>query len=669
MNDDEKQVPKETQKLRDIHASLIREFDEIQSALREGREQCLEDRRFVSIAGAQWEGELSLQFENKPKMEVNKIALAVTRIENEYRNNKIQAIFTPKDGADMDASDVAQSLFRADEQDSMAQEAYDNAFSEALKGGIGAFEMHAEYEDEDDYENEYQRIRISPIYDADSTVYFDLNAKRQDKADAKSCYVLTSLTHDAFEAEFPDEDPVSVQKSVCRTEFDWFGADVVYIARCYRVEKVAETVRIFEKLDGSKERYTETELEENPELEETLEATGSQEIDQKTVKRNRVHMYTISGNKILEDCGYIAGKNIPVIPAYGHREFVDNIERCRGHVRFAKDAQRLKNMQISKLAEISALSSVEKPIFTREQMAGNEDMWSNDNLKNYPYLTVNPIVDESGNTIPAGPVGYTKPPAIPPALAGLLQITEADISDILGNQEKGDKIVSNISGKAVELVQRRLDYQAYIYMSNFSKAIQRAGEVWLSMRKDVYVERGRRMKTIGQRGETGSVQLMQPSLDTDGNTIYKNDPSATNFDVTVDVGPSSESKRAATVESIVNMLAITSDPETQQVLQAMAIMNMEGEGLQDIREFFRKKLVRMGAIAPTEEDKQAMAAEAQQPDPNAQYLQAAAESEMAKAAKARTDNVLTMAKAEETKAKTEETKAKTLETLAEIRQG
>ena len=48
---------------------------------------------------------------------------------------------------------------------------------------------------------------------------------------------------------------------------------------------------------------------------------------------------------ILEDAGYIAGKCIPIVVVYGKRWFVDNIERCMGHVRLAKDAQRLKTLQ------------------------------------------------------------------------------------------------------------------------------------------------------------------------------------------------------------------------------------------------------------------------------------------------------------------------------------
>jgi hypothetical protein len=65
-----------TQRLRDVHARALREFDNIQSAIRNERLQCLQDRRFYSIAGAQWEGPLEEQYENKPKFEVNKIALA-----------------------------------------------------------------------------------------------------------------------------------------------------------------------------------------------------------------------------------------------------------------------------------------------------------------------------------------------------------------------------------------------------------------------------------------------------------------------------------------------------------------------------------------------------------------------------------------------------------------
>lgn len=654
------------ERLASIHDEALLEFDSIQASMREERLQCLEDRRFYSIAGAQWEGNLAEQFNNKPRFEVNKIHLSVMRIINEYRNNRISVDFVSKDGdADDKLADTCDLLFRADEQDSCADEAYDNAFEEAVGGGFGAFRLRSVYEDEYDEDNDHQRIRIEPIYDADSTVFFDLDAKRQDKSDARMCFVLTAMTRDAYRAEWND-DPASWPKEIHQYEFDWATPDMVYVAEVYRVEETSELIRIFQTIDGEEERYTETDFERDEMLEETLNTIGTIEVRQKRVKRRKVRKYIMSGSGILEDAGYIAGCEIPIVPVYGKRWFIDNIERCMGHVRLAKDAQRLKNMQLSKLGEISALSTVEKPLFTPEQVAGFEVMWAEDNLKNYPYLLLNTVTDANGQEVMSGPIGYTKPPQIPPALAGLLQITEQDMVDVLGKQEAGEEIISNVSGKAIELIQNRLDMQSFIYMSNMAKAIKRCGEIWLSMARDTYVEEKRKMKGVGMQGELERIELVQPVMSAEtGEIEYENDMSRAKFDVNVEVGPSSSSKRAATVRSLMGMLQITTDPETQVVLQSMAMMNMEGEGLSDVRKFFRQKLIRMGAIEPTDQEKEELIAELQQlqgqPDPQAQYLQAAAAEAQAKAMKAAADTEYAVAR-------TEETRAKTVETLAGIQQ-
>lgn len=637
------------------------EFDSIQSAIKNERMQCLEDRRFYSIAGSQWEGPLGEQFENKPKFEVNKIHLAVIRIINEYRNNRITVDFVSKDGKKADSlADTCDGLYRADEQDSTAEEAYDNAFEEAVAGGFGAWRLRAEYEDEEDEEDERQRIRIEPIFDADSSVFFDLDAKRQDKSDAKRCFVISSMTRDAYKEEFGD-DPSDWPKTITHTEFDWYTPNVVYIAEYYRVEEVSETIRVFETIDGEEEKYSESDFEADENLEQSLAAIGTKEIRKKKVKRRKVHKYILSGGKVLEDCGYIAGKNIPIVPVYGKRWFVDNIERCMGHVRLAKDSQRLKNMQLSKLGEIAAFSSMDKPIFTPEQMAGHQVMWAEDNVKNYPYLLANPMTDMNGQPVANGPIGMKTAPNIPPAMVALMQVTEQDMADVLGRPENAEKMVSNISGKAVEMIQQRLDMQTFIYMSNMAKAIKRSGEIWLSMAKDIFVEEGRNIKAIGKQGEVSTVELMRPVIGESGEIEYENDLSSANFDIAVDVGPSSSSKKAATVRAITGMMTITQDPETMQVLGSMAMMNMEGEGVSEVRDFFRKRLVNMGAVKPTEEEMQAMQAQAAQaqPDPQTQYMMAAANQADAEASKARADTVLTVAKAEETQ-------AKTLKTMAEI---
>jgi hypothetical protein len=654
------------QRLTNLHSEALRQFNDIQTALRDERLQCLQDRRFYSLCGAQWEGPLYDQYENKPKFEVNKIMLAVIRIVNEYRNNRITVDYVSKDGTDnARLAEVCDGLYRADEQASVADEAYDNAFEEAVGGGIGAWRLRTVYEDEENDEDDRQRIRMEPIFDADSSVFFDLNAKRQDKSDAKYAFVVTSMTRESYKETYND-DPTDWPKIIHQYEFDWATPDVVFVAEYYKIEEKTETIRIFEAIDGTEERYTAADFEADETLEETLMAIGTTEVRQKRVKRMRVRKYIMSGGRVLEDAGYIAGKNIPIVVVYGKRWFVDNVERCMGAVRLAKDSQRLKNMQLSKLGEISALSSVEKPIMLPEQVAGHQLMWAEDNLRDYPYLLVNPVTGADGSTQITGPVGYTRSPAIPPAMAALLQITEQDMQDILGNPQGADKMVSGVSGKAVEMIQTRVDMQTFIYMSNFAKGMKRCGEIWLSMAKEIYVENKRKMKTIAPTGESSMVELMKPMIDTEtGAMVMENDLSSATFDVVAEVGPSSSSKRAATVRALTGMLQITTDPVTAKVLTAMAMANMEGEGIGEANAYFRKELLRMGVVQPTDDEAQELMAEMQgkPQDPNAMYLQAAAEGELAKAAKARADTVETVASAELKRAQTLETLGKVDETV------
>lgn len=651
-------------RLAKVHQEALQEFDDIQAAVRPERLKCLDDRRFYSVDGAQWEGALGEQFENKPRFEFNKTHLAVIRIITEYRQNRVTVDFIPKDGTDADeTADVCDGLYRADEQDSTAEEAYDNAFEEAVGGGFGAWRLRACYEDEDDEENDRQRIKIEPIYDADTSVFFDLNAKRQDKADAKRCYVVSAMARKAYEEEYED-DPSSWPKEITRSEFDWATPEVVYLCELYKIEETTELIHYFRGLDDQDMKVPDQELKDDPEKLPTLLATGFREVRQKRVKRNRVHKYLMSGGKVLEDCGYVPGRCIPIIPVYGKRWFVDNVERCMGHVRLAKDAQRLLNMQISNLGQIAALTPREKPIFTPEQIAGLEMFWAEDNVKDYPYGLVNPIRDADGNVQAAGPIGYTKAPSVPPALAALVQFTEQGLRDLLGNQQDGEQLRSNITEGVVEQIQDRQDMQVAIYLSNFVKAMKRCGDVWLSMANDLLVEENRKMKTIDHQGEVSSVELNTSSYDLEtGETKTGNDMTKARYDVVADVGPSSSSRRKATVRRLTAMMAIAKDPETLTVLASMALMNMEGEGIDEVRDFYRKKLVQMGVVKPTPEEQQEMAqAQAnQQPDPNAVYLQAAAEEAQAKAGKAKADTINTMAD-------TELKKADTLKTLAEAGQ-
>jgi hypothetical protein len=302
---------------------------------------------------------------------------------------------------------------------------------------------------------------------------------------------------------------------------------------------------------------------------------------------------------------------------------------------------------------------------------GHTVMWSERNIKNFGYLLVNPLEDANGNIVSAGPIGSLKAPEIPPALAAVLQLTGNNMKELLGNQEQAEQIQPNASGVAIELVQNRIDMQSFIYMDNMKKAIRREAEIWLSMAREVYVADGRKMKTLGEQNEVNSVTLRK-SVIQDDVQAYENDLEAADFDVDVTVGPSSQSRRAATVRTLSGMMALTDDPVTKKVLTSMIMANIEGYGIdQDFRDFFRKDLIRLGVKKPTDEEAEELEVEAANtpPDPQQKLLDAAAAEADANAKAANAKTILTIEQAEKTKAETGKAEAETIAAIAGIEHG
>ena len=92
------------------------------------------------------------------------------------------------------------------------------------------------------------------------------------------------MTRDSYK-EIYNDDPTDWPKIIHQYEFDWATPDIVFVAEYYKLEEKAETIRIFQAIDGTEERYTATDFENDETLEETLMAIGTREVRQKRVKR------------------------------------------------------------------------------------------------------------------------------------------------------------------------------------------------------------------------------------------------------------------------------------------------------------------------------------------------------------------------------------------------
>lgn len=608
-------------------------FDRAYSPQQDVREKCIEATRFARVPGGQWEGataagtKLDDQFEKYPKFEINKVATELNRIIAEYRNNRITVKFRPGDkAASEELANKLNGLFRADYEETDGGEACDNAFDDAATGGFGCFRLTSMLVNEYDPMDERQRTGFEPIYDPSRSVWFDPDAKKYDKSDALWAFCMYSLSPEKYEAEYGKTPPTSLDTTTMTTwEYDWFAPEVIYIAKYYEIRKESVDVVSYQQpITSEIATYDSDQIED---IEDELAEAGFVEVARRSVKRRRVYVSVVDGENFLEKPRRIPGEHIPLIPVYGKRWFIDDIERVEGHIAKAMDPQRLYNLQVSMLADTAAQDPGSIPIVGMEQIRGLEKHWEARNKKRPSFLVLREAKDKQGNIIgPATPAGYTQPAVMNQALAALLQQTSADIQEVTGGSQAMQQMPSNIANDTVNSLMNRSDMASFIYLDNMAKSLKRAGEVWLSMAREVYGS-DREVRIVNQDG-TDDIALMNAQVvdRQTGKAVALNDLSTGRYDVTVDVGPSYTARRDATVSVLTGILnAMLPQDPMRPVIQGIILDNLDGEGLDDFKEYNRKQLLTSGAVKPRnpeEEQMVAQAQQAQQQQPNPEMIAA-----------------------------------------------
>lgn len=655
-------------------------FDRAYTPQQDVREKCIEATRFARVPGGQWEGataagtKLDDQFEKYPKFEINKVATELNRIIAEYRNNRITVKFRPGDKeASEELANKLNGLFRADYEETDGGEACDNAFDDAATGGFGCFRLTSMLVNEYDPMDERQRIAIEPVYDPSRSVWFDPDAKKYDKSDALWAFCMYSLSPEKYEAEYGKTPPASLDVTTMTSwEYDWFEPEVVYIAKYYEVRKESvDVISYRQPITGEIATYDSDQIED---IEDELALAGFQEVARRSVKRRRVYVSVVDGQNFLEKARRIPGEHIPLIPVYGKRWFIDDIERVEGHIAKAMDPQRLYNLQVSMLADTAAQDPGQIPTLDPEQVKGYEDHWANRNRKRPAYLPIRPPRDKAGNpTGPAAPASYTPQAQLSPAIATMLQLTSADIQEVTGGSQAMQQMPSNIAQETVNDLMNRSDMTSFIYLDNMAKSLKRAGEVWLSMAREVYGS-DREVRVVNEDG-TDDIALMNAQVvdRQTGQVVALNDLSTGRYDVTVDVGPSYTARRDATVAALTRVLSTMApqDPEAG-IIRGLIMENMDGEGLDDYKEYNRNKLLTAGIVKPRNAKEQELVQQAQaaaqsQPDANMVLAQAQMVAAQAEAQKANNETAQTQIKAFTAQQDAMESQANTVYKLAQAR--
>lgn len=624
-----------------------------------------EDMRFIGVDGGMWEDFLSETHNNltrRARLELDITSDYVMRYIGEWTLNRANVIFTQDDHKTSEEdAELLNGVYRADFKDNDGQIAQDTAVFETAVCGVGAFKLSSRFVDEEDPENDDQEIIFEPINNSFNHVLWDENAKRADKADAKRVTVLTGYSPDAFEELWPEAEKNSIQDPETYLKFTWTTREVIYVAERYEIKTVKEALTVWQHILANEVKaFIKDKIDE-----EELKAKGWEFVRERTINRQTVWKTVFSGADILEESKRIAGKYLPIIPMYGFRTYIDNVEHTRGLVRKLKDANRTINMGISRMAESSSSSGDSVPIFTRRQIEGLESNWAD--KTNKPYQVINDLTDAQGNPVASPPVGYLQPNQVDPNTISVLETVSNFVQRQTGNAPQ-DQIDPDASGKAINALRKRENLNTQVMSDNIIQSIKHSGKVYRAMAGDVY-SRSQMKKIIGEDGTTKIEQLNAESIDPQsGNPIMLNDLSRGRFTVDIEVGNQYESQREAAIESIERIIEkIQPDSPYFGPLIAMWMENINGSGIKPLKEFNRQLMLKQGLIKPETPEEQAMLQQiAQQKDPQEELVKAAAAQQNAEAENLRASSATKIADAQKTLAETEKTKAETAEIITDI---
>ena len=626
-------------------------------AMQDQREEAMLDLRFVMIKGGMWEDRTTSINDDhftdaaedsglRVKLELDLISDHINTFLGEYSLSRINVEYKPTDaGTTTDHSDLLNGIYRDDFRRNDGKITTDNAVHESVVMGYGAVKLATAFEDEEDADNDNMNIVFRPIYNAPDTVFWDKSAQYIDKRDAGHCNVLQQHTKKSFERAYPGKVPSSAYEpndfrgtsnSSSRFSTGFSQEDIIWVSTRYEVVKRREEKFVYRNLaTGTGMSFTEDEHEKIKD--ELAEDDFKEFVRKRQVVRRVIEMTVFSGDDILKATRRIAGKHIPIIPFYAHRSYVDGQEQYFGMVRKLVDGQRMFNSQASQLLETSMSSGQEIPIFTEEQIEGDDlqEMWAN--RQNASFLQINTVRDENGDPVGA-PISYLKPPQLDGSTQALLAMVPNYMETAKGEVPK-EAFSRDMSGKAINALVKRINMKTQPINDNIANAYARIGEVYQGLAAEIYTTR-RIVNTISKEGTESTVQLLDDVMDQEsGLVIQGNDLRGRKFQSFADVGPAYATLQEQSIEEMKGLLQLLAGmPGGEEYVAAIIpilIENSPNVGLDMLKKLARNNSIKQGLLKPDspEEEKMLEDFQAQQQEPNAQQklIESAARKEEAEA--------------------------------------
>lgn len=537
------------------------------------RKDALDDFEFY--IGNQWPDDIKLK--RTFTMTVNRLKQFKRLITNEQRQQRPAIQINPvSGGATVDSAQDMQGLVRHVEVDSEAETIYDNGFDHMVIGGKGWIHVLTEY----CKGQFYQDIKLKGVRNP-FMVYEDPDYVEPDGCDMKWLFIIADIPKEQYKEDYPDSEAASLDEysSIGDNARDWMAEDTIRVAGYYYREDVDST--IYQHQDGGDV------------LTELPQGANEKDYRKRTEKRPKVMWAKITALDILEQ-REVVFDSIPMVPILGEELDINGKRYLAGMVRDAKDPQREFNYMESACVEAIALAPKAPFIAYEEVIAGHEKEWEQANRTTYSVLQGKAVFKQ--NTLLPLPQREQAEPPIQ-ALVAMRGSASMNLQAVTGlNDASLGERRPDEAAKSTLARQKQGDVSNLHYADNLARSIRRVGRLIVRAVPRVYdVPRILRIVKPDQTYDMVAVhsgqdqQQQAAALQQQNKSIKKLlDVSLGEYDVTVSVGPSYQTKRQEAVASI--MALIQAAPQVLGIVGDLLVGNMDWNNAQEIARRLKKTL-------------------------------------------------------------------------------
>lgn len=560
----------------------------------ENRVKEQDDMRFLAASpddNYQWPDEIYKQRSKpgqeggvRPCLTINKLPSHQRQVTNELRMNRPQIKARPADSkASKEVAKALNGWLRHIQVESEADLAIDTACDWQTGGGVGYFRMYTQYADEMSRE---QTVVFEPCPDR-FKVYMDPIGLRQHPAGRKCKwgFIVEDLPKDEYEAEYGEDNPIDWSQGSTGDMLHWFpSTEMVRIAEYFEIKETKATICEWKSPDGETAMTVKDSDEEKQWAAQGYQKTGFE----RATKIPRCIWRRMNGREVIGKEKEMPTKFLPIIRVVGNYWIIDGKLIVAGMVRNAKDAQRMYNYNASKEIEVNALAPLAPITAMVEQIKGHEDRYRTANTVAYGYLPYNALHNDDGTIALVQPPQRIQPPSPSMAIIQAKQGANDDIMATMGQFAAALGMNSpEKSGKAINARKTESDMGSFQYVDNVARALRYAGAIALDMGAEI-IDRKQIVRILGEDGEPDHI-VVDPESPVpyreepgpDGKIIKIYNFSLGKYEVVVDTGPSSTTKRQEAADFLTSAVQSARDPASASTLVYLAMKNQDWAGAEE----------------------------------------------------------------------------------------